>query len=338
VTGAGGVVRPSTVIDAARALHGRVGAVALAGGTDLVPALRAGAAPEPSLIVALRGVRELRVRGRSSDRLIVGAGVTYAELASWPAAPGLATTARVVGSTQIRNAGTVGGAIGTANPRGDLLTFLVAAGADLLLADGVRRWRTPLVDHLAARRLPRPDDAAGPALVTAVVLPRPAGPQTYLKIGLRQAAAPPVLGCGLVVDRGRGRLGAAVGGVAAVPVRTAAACRFAESEIDWSAPAIAPDALRRFGELVGDAVADVPVPLPPLPAAPAPYLRHAAGVLATRALARCLAAAASDADADADAAAAADADADADADAADAAADAADGSADPGPNDGSGLG
>lgn len=295
MSGGDGFVRPTTVAQAARALRARAGAVALGGGTDLVPAFRAGA-PAPPLIVALRGVRELRVRGASADHLIVGAGVTYSELAAWPDAPGLAMAARVVGSAQIRNAGTVGGAIGTASPRGDLLTYLVAAGADVLAADGARRWREPLVDRLAARgpaaspAAARAPAGAGPVLVTAVVLPRPAGPGVYLKLGARQAAAPPVLGCGLVVDSAAGRVSVAVGGVAAVPVRAPDACRFAADQIDWSRPDVPPDTPTRFGELVAAAVAAAPDPLATPPGGPpAPYLRHAAGVLAGRALAHCLA-------------------------------------------------
>ncbi|MCK9900028.1 molybdopterin dehydrogenase [Parafrankia colletiae] len=276
--------RPGTVGEAVASLTAEVEAGRdvrlLAGGTDLVPALRAGGRG-PAAIVALRRVLELRVRGASADALTVGAGVTYADLAGWSLAPGLAAASRVVGSVQIRNCGTVGGALGSANPRGDLLTFLAAAEAEILLASA-RGARTTDVDGFL-RDGPEPGE-----LVTAVRVARPSGPQTYLKIGGRQAAFPALVSCALLVDRVRERVCCAVSGVATGPWRVAAAERLAGDEVDWST-GTAPLALaRRFGELAAGGLRAAP-PLPEDPRHPADYRVHAAGVLAARAFARCLA-------------------------------------------------
>jgi len=290
VTGTAAVMhRPSTVGEAVRLLAQAGDARLLAGGTDLVPALRAGTS-RTRVIVALRRVVELRARGVGADTLTVGAGVTYAELADWTAVLGLAATARAVGSAQVRNAGTVGGALGSANPRGDLLTFLTAAGADVLTcsAGGDRRG-TPLDAFVADPPARRRGE-----LVTAVRLPRPAGPQVFLKIGGRQAAYPTLVSCALVVDEAAGQVRCAVGGVAPVPLRAAAAEGFAAAEIDWAAPgrdpAVRAAVARRFGTLVATAARGAPTQLPAGPRDPAAYRWHAAGVLAERALARCLAA------------------------------------------------
>jgi CO/xanthine dehydrogenase FAD-binding subunit len=281
------LLRPGTVGEALRMLTEHDGdAELLAGGTDLVPALRAGGR-RPHAIVALRRILELRVRGIGADHLTVGAGLTYAELATWSPAPGLAATARAVGSAQIRNAGTVGGALGSANPRGDLLTFLTAAGAQVLTCSVGRGARTlPLAEYLSSVRRRR-------ELVTAVRIPVPRGPQLFLKVGGRQAAYPALVSCALVVDRAAGRVGCALGGVAVRPPRPTAAEEFAAAEIDWSAPPTgdASQAVaRRFGDLVRDAAREALRQLPEGPRDPAEYRWHVAGVLAARALGRALAA------------------------------------------------
>ena len=315
--------RPGTVGEAVRVLAEVGDAELLAGGTDLVPALRAGAR-RPRSLVALRRVLELRARGVAADTLTIGAGVTYAELAGWEPAPGLAATARAVGSAQIRNTGTVGGALGSASPRGDLLTFLAAADAEVLtrsVRTGARA--VPLTDFLtrtvpAVQTAGLPDplrpsgggqvaDLAGtqgfayPAgspgrrhgeLVTAVRIPAARGPQVFLKVGGRQAAYPAVVNCALVVDRAAGRVGCALGGiVAAGRLRASAAEQFAAGEIDWTAPPPAGAGVtRRFGELVARAAREAVAQLPSGPRDPADYRWHAAGVLAARALDRALAA------------------------------------------------
>jgi CO/xanthine dehydrogenase FAD-binding subunit len=300
VTGTMGTLhRPGTVGEAVQVLAELGDAELLAGGTDLVPALRA-EGRRPRAIVALRRVLELRARGAAADTLTIGAGVTYTELADWSPSPGLAATARAVGSAQIRNSGTVGGALGTANPQGDLLTYLTAAGADVLTCSARAGARSqPLADYLA--RAPRTGAAGGTGpvrrrgeLVTAVRVPATRGPQVFLKTGGRQAAYPALVSCALVVDTEARRAGCALGGIAVAPVRATAAEDFAVAEVDWAAAPVAggvAEALgRRFGELVAAAARDAPAQLPPGPRDPAEYRWHAAGVLAARALARCLAA------------------------------------------------
>ncbi|WP_131745803.1 FAD binding domain-containing protein [Frankia sp. Cppng1_Ct_nod] len=271
--------RPLTVADAVEVLADG-DAELLAGGTDLVPALRTGRR-RPRRIVALRRVLELRSRGAGADTLIIGAGVTYHDLVGWSLSPGLAATARVVGSPQIRNAGTVGGALGTANPRGDLLTFLTAVDAEVVLR-GVHGMRTVPVGSFL-------DAGASPTeLVTAVRLPRPCGPQLYLKVGSRQAASATVVSCALVVDRVRERVNCAISGVAGRPMRPLAAEEFVRDQVDWSTATLSADAVIRFGELVTEAAGIAVDPLPDDLLVSAAYRGHAAGVLAARAAGRCL--------------------------------------------------
>ncbi|MGF7233835.1 MAG: FAD binding domain-containing protein [Frankia sp.] len=281
MTGVATMRRPRSLTEAIDTLAASPGADLLAGGTDLVPALRTGARPVREMI-SLRRIVELRARGAAGDWLTIGACATYADLAGWSLAPGLAATARSVGSPQIRNTGTVGGALGTASPRGDLLTFLVAADAGVVVAGPAGQRQVGIGRFLADRH--RPDE-----LVTAVKLARPCGPQTYLKIGARQTASIPVASCALVVDRVRRLVRCAIGGVASRPVRAVAAEDHATAAADWSTGALPPDAAQRFGDLVVEAVTTAPDVAGDDVYAPAAYRSHAAGVLARRASARCLA-------------------------------------------------
>ncbi|WP_101830475.1 FAD binding domain-containing protein [Frankia canadensis] len=281
---ASAMYRPRTVGEAVDMLAGAresgTEVVLLSGGTDLVPALRSGER-RADAVVALRRVQELRVRGAGADSLTVGAGVTYTDLVGWSLSPGLARTARVVGSVQIRNTGTVGGALGSARPAGDLLTFLTAADAEVLTASPSGPARLPLARFLAGGPAPG-------AVVTAVRLARPGGPQTYLKIGGRQAAFPAVVSCAVLVDRLRRSLTCAIGGVGRLPARMEEAESAAAGDIDWATGTASPAAARRFADLVTAAAARIAPALPVGPRESAEYRWHAAGVLAGRAFTRCL--------------------------------------------------
>jgi len=105
---------PTTVEDAARLLaeHGRE-AMPVAGGTDLYPNMKRRQF-EPTVLVGLRAIRELRgVRGSAAGGLTIGAGTTLSRVAAHPDIarefPALATAAGLVSSPQLRNMGTIGG-------------------------------------------------------------------------------------------------------------------------------------------------------------------------------------------------------------------------------------
>jgi len=105
---------PTSVADAARLLgeHGSA-AMIVAGGTDLYPNMKRRQF-EPTVLVGLGAVGELRgIRGTAKRGLTVGSTTTltaisrHAELARHY--PALATAAGLVSSPQLRNMGTIGG-------------------------------------------------------------------------------------------------------------------------------------------------------------------------------------------------------------------------------------
>ena len=146
----------------------------LAGGTDL--GLRFSEHREnPSAIICLRDVAELRGISAGAEGLSVGAVEPYAAmlgyLAGDPDFAAFAGLLRRLGSRQIRALGTLGGNLGTASPIGDALPPLLALGAQMTIAgpDGTRD--VAVEDFLLGYR--RNALAAG-QIIARIFIPRPA--------------------------------------------------------------------------------------------------------------------------------------------------------------------
>ena len=279
------VLTPTRLDDALRALADDPTTTVLAGGTDLMVAVNAGA-HRPGRVLSLRRVGELRRWRRDGDDLVIGAGTTYstlmeaADLAAL--APGLAQAARTVGSPQIRSTGTIGGNLGTASPAGDTLPVLAALDARIEVASLGGR-RTVALDHLVVG--PKAT-ALGPGeLVVAVRVPVASGPQEYLKIGVRNAMVIAVASCALVVDRTRQRVTCALGAVGPVPIRDRRTEAWLSSQVDWRTGRVRNATVaERFGMHMASAARAIDDHR-----APAGYRRHAVSVLARRAVERALA-------------------------------------------------
>ena len=176
------VVVATSLDEAQGALADHPDATVLAGGTDLMVEINRGLR-RPSCIVGVAQVPELRQWSIAEDRVIVGGGVTYTEMMTTPladAAPALAQAARTVGSPPIRNAGTLGGNLGTASPAGDTLPVLAALNAQIVVVgpDGERRMGMDEFVVGVKRTSLRPGE-----LIVAAELDRPSGRQEFLKIG-----------------------------------------------------------------------------------------------------------------------------------------------------------
>ncbi|MFT5531137.1 MAG: carbon-monoxide dehydrogenase medium subunit [Candidatus Poriferisodalaceae bacterium] len=126
---------PATAADAASLLAS--GAIAHAGGIDVVSRLRQGATAES--VVRLSGIDELGRIEITAECLIVGAGVTHAEVESNPiisdVRPDLAAAWRTVGNLRIRRTGTVGGNLMAFDGTYDAAPILAAAEARLVFVE-----------------------------------------------------------------------------------------------------------------------------------------------------------------------------------------------------------
>ncbi len=278
------VATPRSLEAALSALKAAPESQFLAGGTDFMVEVNAGHR-RPGSVIALSRVPELRTITTSIDSstMRIGAGVTYADFARPPIAdahPALAASARSVGSPQIRNAGTIGGNVGTASPAGDTLPVLAALDAtiELMSVDGAVRmvpWREFFVGVKRTSR--RPDE-----LITAVHVPLLDSHQDYLKVGTRNAMVISVAGLALVVDFGGRNVRVGLGSVGPVPLRCEEAERWVVDHIDWDARTVPdPRSYETFGALVAEAAKPITDHR-----STAEYRRHAVGVMAQRALMR----------------------------------------------------
>ncbi len=103
---------PRSIEEAVRLLHELKGAVPLAGGTGLVPALKLGLL-KPACLVNLQRIPDWHQVDCSGAGIYLGPGARLADVAAHPRIraelPVLAAAAEAVGSPQLRNQGTVGG-------------------------------------------------------------------------------------------------------------------------------------------------------------------------------------------------------------------------------------
>ena len=284
---AGPVALPRSLDETFAALRATPEATLLAGGTDLMVAVNAGA-HHPGTVISLTGVPELRGWRRDGDDLVLGACLTYSEIEHGEVAalvPALGQAARTVGSPQIRNAATLGGNLGTASPAGDTLPVLAAMDATVQIGGPGGSRSMPVLDFVTGvkRTALEPGE-----LVTAVRLPVLRGPQEFLKVGTRNAMVISVVMAALVVDLDGHSVRLGLGSVAPVPVRAREAEAFVAGEVDWettaTGPRIADQAVfARFGELAADATAPIDDHR-----STADYRRHAVAVCARRALERAL--------------------------------------------------
>ena len=139
-------------VDAAVALlaEGGDGARVLAGGTDLLVQLRSGMV-EPSLVVDIKRLPEVREIAAEDGGFRVGAAVSGAELgehaelkALWP---GVVESAELIGSTQIQGRASMGGNLCNASPAADTVPALIAARATCTVA-GPRGRREVAVEDI----------------------------------------------------------------------------------------------------------------------------------------------------------------------------------------------
>jgi CO/xanthine dehydrogenase FAD-binding subunit len=257
---------PRTLEEALRLRAEHPGARPIAGGTDLMVALNA-ERQRPDALIDLGRVPELRGWRHEGDELVLGAGLTYTEATTGEIAsalPALAAAARTVGSPQIRNRGTIGGNLGTASPAGDSLPplFIEGARAELASVSGTRSLT--LEEFLIG---PKRNALRDDELVVAIRVRPSRAPQTFMKVGPRNAMVISICSLALSADRERGELRAAFGSSSPVVRLVTApldeAGSFAERVVEAASP---------IDDLRGTAA----------------YRRHALGVLTRRALARCL--------------------------------------------------
>ena len=176
--------RPESVAQATALLAAAPGrARVLAGGTDLLVALRAGGA-RPELVVDVKRIPGIGdIAWTDGGDLVLGACALVEEIAADARVravfPALAEGAGAIGSLQIRWRATVGGNLANASPCMDTAPPLLVLDARVRVAGTGGERELPLAEFFRGVR----QTALGPGeMLVAVVVPRPAA-------GLRSAFA-----------------------------------------------------------------------------------------------------------------------------------------------------
>lgn len=247
------LLMPKTLPEALEMLaEGAPDVVPLAGGTGLLVDMRGGLR-RPGLLVSVAGLDELHGVRREDGHVVVGGGVTIAELLDDPLiarhASALRDGAAVFANPLVRNRATVGGNLVYASPAADTAPPLLVLEAEVELVSKEGSRRVPLEDFITGVRetVRRPDE-----LLAAVrwPLPAPHSAGAFHKLALRKADAIAVVSVAVMVERdedGRCREArVALGAVAPTPIRAHAAEDFLRDQ------ALTPAAITEAARLAVD--------------------------------------------------------------------------------------
>jgi CO/xanthine dehydrogenase FAD-binding subunit len=275
-----GVHVAASLSDALAALSEHPDAHVLAGGTDFMVELNFGHR-RPEHVVALNQVDELRGWRREGDTVVLGAGLTYTEMLAPDFAallPAMAQAARTVGSPQIRNAGTIGGNLGTCSPAGDGLPVLSALDATIELTSTTGRRTMSVHDFMVGvkRTALEPGE-----IVTAARVPVLDGYQGFAKVGVRNAMVISAVSACLAVDGPGRNVRLALGAVGPTIVRARAAEAWAAGALPWDGGTVPDDIAAEFGRRAAAEARPIDDHR-----STAAYRRHAVAVLAGRLLRR----------------------------------------------------
>lgn len=214
---------PTSLAEALETLASGSGRVTvLAGGTDLVPWMRSGAAA-PDLVVDLKRIPELTGVTARDDEVVIGCLATFTDVLEAAVvrdrAPLLAEAAGAVASVGIRNRATVVGNICAAVPCCDAGPALLALGAQVHLAAAGGRRTVPIDDWFEG---PRRTAIRPGEVVTHVTVPLPAAGHgaAYARLSRTRGQDLAQASVAVVIEPGA-RVRVAFGAVAPTPVRAA---------------------------------------------------------------------------------------------------------------------
>ncbi|MGQ9802251.1 MAG: FAD binding domain-containing protein [Anaerolineae bacterium] len=243
----------------------------IAGGTNVIPDLRGGRY-RPACLVNVAGLPELGGIRQENGVLVIGGGVTIAELLESPLiarwAPVLQEAARMLASPLVRNRATVAGNLVNASPAADMAPPLLVLDAEVELASREGTRRVPLKAFFVHVRqtVRQPHE-----LVTAIRVPLPpeGSRARFFKVALRKADAIAVMNGAVRVDgESEGRehfrdglcrtARIALGAVAPTPIRAWEAERTLEGqsltpEVIAHAARLAAEATRTIDDIRGSA-------------------------------------------------------------------------------------
>ncbi len=224
---------PETIDEALEIMEEHKGKARLiAGGTDLITDIRRKEI-DFEVLVDIEKIRGLRSIREEDGKIRIGSAATFTQLEESELvrnhASALAQASAQVGSPQVRNRGTIGGNIVSAQPAADGALALFALDAILKIAakKGIRE--IPITQaYLDIGKLMI--DPSREILVGIQIQKREKGEgSNYQRVAIRKAMALPILACGLFVKTAMGSIQfarIAIGPVSNTPLRVRRAEEF----------------------------------------------------------------------------------------------------------------
>jgi CO/xanthine dehydrogenase FAD-binding subunit len=226
------VLQPETLEEALRARREVPDCVAVGGGTEVMPERTQGRRPGP--LLDLSRIAELQAVSDGAS-LRLGAGVTCTRLIEELSdrVPVLGAAARTVGSRQIRNRATLGGAVALADPSADLLAALLALDAEVEASSLNGTRHVALASFITGSFT---CDLRPGELVTAVSISPVAGSAAYAKVGARNAMARAACAVAVVLAPETRRAAIALAGVGPTPLRAHGTETRFSAQAPWEHP------------------------------------------------------------------------------------------------------
>ncbi|MBS3811534.1 MAG: xanthine dehydrogenase family protein subunit M [Halanaerobiales bacterium] len=177
----------------------------LAGGTDLLVEInnnsdRLGNFKYLMDISSIKGLDEIE---NEKKHLIIGALCTHTQIIESKLIEGkfpiLVRGAKTIGSTQIRNRGTIGGNINNGSPAADLITPLLALKSSVILKSKNKKRELPLQDFITG---PYKTDRKEDEILTKIKIPKINSDyqSSFQKVKRRQAVAISRINLAVVTD------------------------------------------------------------------------------------------------------------------------------------------
>ena len=226
----------------------------IAGGTDLVPEIREKEF-DFEVIVDIEKIKRLRSIREEGGKIFIGSGVNFTELEENELvkanALALSQAASLMGNPQVRNRGTIGGNIVSAQPAADGALALFAFDAMLEIAN-IRGTREIPIDKAYLDVGKSIIDPSKEILVGIRFEKRKKGEGSdYQRIAIRRAMALPILACGVFVksiDRSIASARIAIGPVSNTPFRAR------ETEEFLKGKSLTAETFERAGEIASEEV------------------------------------------------------------------------------------
>lgn len=217
--------RPESVSEAVNLLNEhRADSKVLAGGQSLIPLMKLRLA-SPRVLIDLNGIRELSGIRAENGGIVVGAMTRHREVGASQiirdSFPLLTDAAATLGDPQVRNRGTIGGALAHADPASDWATTLLALDAELETSGSRGHRRIPIGSFF---REPFVTALEPGELLTQIHLAghRPKTGSSYLKLKRKTGDFATVSVAAVVTLDGGGAIHSArvsLGGVGPTPLR-----------------------------------------------------------------------------------------------------------------------